>query len=87
MAEVKDQHITNETVRNKFFDIPNIEKHIATQQLTFIEKVAHNSDNHLPTKLITAWCNYKRQCGGVLHMNRKSIVHNLRLIIPGVDKT
>ena len=26
MAEVKDQKITNETVSNKFFDIPNIEK-------------------------------------------------------------
>ena len=59
-SEVKDQHITNEAVRSKFFDIPNIEKQIATQQLNFIGKVARNSDDHLPTKLITAWCNHKR---------------------------
>ena len=26
MADVKDQHITNKTVKKKFFDIPNIEK-------------------------------------------------------------
>ena len=85
MAEVKDQHITNETVRNKFFDIPNIEKNIATRQLTFIGKLARNSDYRLCTKLLTAWCNHKRRRGGVLHTNKKSIVHNLRLIIPGVE--
>ena len=39
MAEVKDKHITNETVRKIFFDIPNTEKHIATRQLTFVKKI------------------------------------------------
>ena len=60
ITEVKDKNITNETVRRKLFDIPNIKKQIATQQLTFIGKVAQNSDNHLNTKLLTAWCNHKR---------------------------
>ena len=69
-----------------FFDIPNIEKKIATRQLTFIGKVARKSDNHLSTKFLTAWCNHKLQRGGVLHTNKKSIVHNLQLIIPEVDK-
>ena len=87
MSEVKDQHITNETLRKNFSDIPNIEKQIATRQLTFIGKVAQNSDDHLTTKLLTAWCNHKRRRGGVIHTNKKSIVHSLRLIIPGVDKT
>ena len=54
MTQVKDQHVTNETVQRKFFDIPNMEKQIATRQLTLIEKVARNSDNHLPTKILTA---------------------------------
>ena len=77
MNEVKYQHITNETGGRKIFDIPNIEKQIETQQLTFIGKVTRNSDDHLPTKIITAWCNNKRQREGVLHTNKKSIVHNL----------
>ena len=47
MTQVKYQHIKNETVQRKFFDIPNIEKQIATRQLTLIEKVGRNSDNHL----------------------------------------
>ena len=86
MSEVKDQHITNKTVRRKNFDIPNIEKQIATRQLTFIGKMSRNSDDHLPTKLLTEWCNHKRRRGVVLHTNKKSIVHNLQLIIPEVDK-
>ena len=87
MTDVKDQRITNETKRRFFLNTPNIEKQIATQHLTLIRKLARNSDNHLPTKLLTEWCNHKRRRGGVLKTNKKSIFHNLRLIIPGVDKT
>ena len=50
MAELKEQRITDETVREKFFDIPNTQKQIATRQLTFIGKVERNSDDHIPTK-------------------------------------
>ena len=85
--DVKDQHIINETVRKEFFDITNIKKQIATRHLTFIGKLARKSDGHLPTKILTKWCNHKRRRGGVLHTNKKSIVRNLHLIIPGVDKT
>ena len=55
MTAVKYQRITDETVKRIFFDITNIEKQIATRQITFIGKVARNSDDHLPTRLITAW--------------------------------
>ena len=40
MNEVKDLSITNEAVRRKCSGVPNIEKYIATQQLTFVGKVA-----------------------------------------------
>ena len=70
MNEVKDQRIKNETVRRNCFGILNIEEQIATQQLTFIGKMTRNSDNHLPTKLLTAWCNHKRRRGGVLHTKK-----------------
>ena len=73
MTEVKDQHITIETVRRIVFDIINTEEQIATRQLKFIGKVTRNSDEHLPTKLLTAWCNHKRQRGGVLHTKRNPL--------------
>ena len=59
MDEVKEKRITNDTVRNKFFGVPKIKIYIATQHLTFIVKVTRNYDEHLPTKLLTAWCNHK----------------------------
>ena len=76
MDEVKYLHITNETVRKELFNIPNIERHIATRHPTFIGKVARNSDNHIPTKLLTAWYDHKRQRGSVLHTNNKPLFTN-----------
>ena len=73
MTEVKDQRITNETVRRIFFGILNIEEQIAKRQLPFIGKVTNNSDEHLFTKLLTAWCNHKRRRGGVLHTNKNPL--------------
>ena len=65
MSEVKYQRNTNETVRRNCFGILNIEEQIATRQLTFIGKMTRNSDDHLPTKILTAWCNHKRRQGCV----------------------
>ena len=90
---MKDQHITNEIVRNKFLIYPASKdrlQHDSYQKINFnttAVKVTRNSYNHLPTKLLTAWLNNKRRRGDVLHMNKKSIIHNLWLIITGVGKT
>ena len=87
MSEVKEQVITNEKVRKVFFYIPNIKQHIATQQLNFVGKVVSSSDDQLPTKIITAWCNHKGLIGSLLNTKKKSILHNIRHIISGGDKT
>ena len=55
MTEVKEERIRNEEVRERLFKIPNIQNQIAKRQLTFIGKVVRNSDQQLPTKLLTAW--------------------------------
>ena len=87
MTEVKEGRIRNAEVRERFFNIPNIQNQIEKLQLTFIGKVVRNSDLQLPTKLLTAWCNHKRKRGGVLHPNKKSIVQNIALILPYIGKT
>ena len=84
---MKEKRITKDTVKDKFFGIPNIEKQIPTLQLIFIRKVASNSDNHLPSKLLAMWFNHKRQRGGLMQTNNKYILQNLSLVIPVVDKT
>ena len=61
-----------------------IQNQVAKQQLTFIGKVTHKSDEKLPTKLLKAWCNHKRQVGGELHSNKKTLLKNIALILPTV---
>ena len=81
-----DERITNGSIRNRFFSIPTIRNQIAQRQLTFIGKVVRNKDNQLPTQLLTAWCNNKRKRGAPLQNNKKNLVQNIRLLIPGAAK-
>ena len=84
---MEEERIRNTEVRERFFNIPTIQNQIEKRQLTFIGKVVRNSDQQLPTKLLTAWCNHKRRRGRVLHSNKKSIVQNIALILPCIGKT
>ena len=81
MSVVKEQHITNETARKIFIGILNIKQQITIRKITFIVKVVRNSDDQLPTKLITVWCNHKRRRGLILHTNKTFIVYNIHLVI------
>ena len=87
MTEVKEERIRNAEVRERFFNIPTIQNQIAKRQLTFIGKVVRNSDQQLPTKLLTAWCNQKQRRVGVIHLNKKYIVQNIALNLPCIGKT
>ena len=86
ITQVIDERITNESVRTRFFNIPTIRNQIAQQKLTFIGKVVRNKDDQIPTQLLTAWCDNKRQRGGVLQNNKKKLAKKIRLIIPGAAK-
>ena len=48
---------------------------MAKRQLNFIGKVTRNSDEQLPTKLLTEWCNNKWQVGGVFNSKQSSAEH------------
>ena len=84
MTQVKEYIITNKMIRQRFFDIPTIQNQVAKRQLNFIGKVTRNSDEKLPTELLTEWCNNKRQVQGVLHSNKKILVQNIAIIVPAV---
>ena len=86
ITEVIEDHITNASLRMRFFNIPTIPNQIAKRQLTFIGKVVRNSEDQIPTQLLTAWSDHKRKRGGVLQNNKKNLAQNIRLIIPGAAK-
>ena len=67
-------------------NIPTIRYHIEKQQLKFIRKLVSNSEDQIPTQLLTAWCDKKRKLGAPLQNNRKNLAQNIRLIVPGAEK-
>ena len=86
ITQVIDERITNESVLMRFFRIPSICNLLEKQQLTFIGKVVRNSDNQIPTRLLTSWCDHPRRRGGVLQTNKKNLCRNIQLIIPKAAK-
>ena len=86
MTQVKEERITNETICRRFFDILKIRNQVAKQQLSFVGKVTCNYDEQLPTNIPMTWCTHNRQFRGVLHSNKKTLVKNIALIIPTVDR-
>ena len=85
MTQVEEDRIANNMICRIFFDIPTIQDQVAKRQLTFIGKVTCNSKEQLLTKLLKAWYNNKRIFRGVLHSSKKSLVHNIVIIVPTVD--
>ena len=83
---VIDEKITNESVRKRFFNTPTIRHQLARRKLTFIGKVVRNSEDQIPTKLLTAWCDNKLKKGASLQNNKNNLAQNIRLIVPGAAK-
>ena len=83
---VIDDKITNEYVRKQFFDTPTIWHQLARRQLTFIGKLVRNSEDQIPTQLLTAWCNNKRKPGAPLQNNKNNLAQYNCLIVPGAAK-
>ena len=86
ITQVIDDSITNDSLRVRFFNIPSIRNQIAKRQLTFIGKVVRNTDDQIPTQLLTAWCEHPRKRGAPLQNNKKNLAQNIRLIVPGAAK-
>ena len=85
MTQVKEERIEKKIIRQIFFDITKIQNQVAKWKLTLIGKVTCNSNEQLPTKLLTERRNNKRQVRGILHSNNKTPMHNIVLIVPAVD--
>ena len=83
---VIEEKITNESVRKQFFNTPTIRYQLARRKLTFTGKVVRNSEDQIPTQLLTAWCDNKRKLGAPLQKNNNNLAQNIRLIVPGAEK-
>ena len=83
---VIDKNITNKSLRKRFFNIPTVRNQLAKQKLTFIGKVVRNSDDQIPTKLLTVCCDIKLRRVNPPQNNKKNLAQNIHLIVPGAAK-
>ena len=85
MKHVIEHRIKNEHVREMFFNITTIQNQIVFRQLTYIRKIVRRESTHIPTLLLTAWCDHPRKVGIPLLTNKQCIVRNLQIVIPEID--
>ena len=87
MSQVINRHIKNASIREKFYNIPTIKNQIAFRQLTYLGKIFRQEASHIPTRMLTAWCDHPCKVGRPLLTNKQSIVRNIQLVLPEVDRT
>ena len=52
--DVREERITNKSVRLNFFDVKNIKIRIAKRRLHFVGRILRMSDDKVPARLISA---------------------------------
>ena len=69
-------------MRQRFFGILSIKQEIAKRQLLYIGKITRRENTHIPSILLSSWCNHPRRRGGTRKTNKKSVVENLQILLP-----
>jgi len=82
MSEVIDDHISNETIRKIFHDIPDAGTALTARAMTYLGKTARAPDSHPPKPFITAWIKNPRPKSGVLTTNKKALVRGINTLLP-----
>ena len=82
ITQVIDKHITNDSIRMRFCHIPSIRHQIAKRRFPLLERSFRNSNNQIPTRLLTVWCDCPRRRGAPLQNNKNNLVKKIQLIVP-----
>ena len=82
MLQVKEEKITNKSIRKIFYNMPDMRSLIAIRHMTFLGKITRAPASHPAKELLVAWCNNPRLPGGVLTTNKKSLVKSLHVLLP-----
>ena len=85
MCQVIDRHIKNASIWKKFYNVSTIKNYIAFWQITYLGKIFCREASHIPTWLLTAWCDHPRKVVRPLLTNKQSVVMNIQLVLPEVD--
>ena len=67
------------------YNIPCVRNQVEFRQLTYVGKILRREGSHVPTKLLTVWCDNPRKRGGQIVTNKDILVNNLWLVLSDVD--
>ena len=70
-----------------FYNILTVQNLMSFRQITYLGKLLRREASHIPTHLLTAWCNHPCKVGRPLLTNKQSMVSNIQLVIPVVDRS
>ena len=68
-----------------FYNILTVQNPIAFCQTTYLGRLFRREASHIPTHILTAWYDHPCKFGCPLLTNKKIMVRNIQLVIPGVD--
>ena len=67
------------------YNIPTVKNQIALRQLTYLGKIFCREYSHIPTRLLTVWCDHPRKFGRPILTNNQYMVRNIQQVILNVD--
>ena len=77
-----DDQISNEEIREKFYNLQDIGRMVVARQLLFVGKVVRRENEFIPKQLMTAWVNNKRKRVRHITTNKTSIAKCLQQLYP-----
>jgi len=84
--QMREQKISNEEVRRRFENIPEINFFITRQTWTYIGKIVHAPEYSIPKKLIGAWEHCPRKAGHPQSSSKKHFLTALKTVLPEIGK-
>ena len=61
MGQVRERHIKNAHIHTMFYNIPCVKNQLAFRQFTYVGKILRQEGSHVPTRLLTTWCDNLRK--------------------------
>ena len=85
VRHVMEHRIKNERVREMFLTYRRFTTKLPLLNSLTFGKITRRESTHIPTRLLTAWCDHPRKVGRPILTNKQCIVQNLQLVIPEVN--
>jgi hypothetical protein len=82
MKRVREERISNEEIRRRFYNIPTRSNIITKRTLRYIGKTVRSNDASLQKQFLTAFCHSPKHTGGQQRTHRDHFAEAIKTLIP-----